>query len=110
MARARGHDVVYTPPHHSDLQPIELVWSKVKGDVGEQYTVDTSFDDVRTRLADTFDALPQAVIWNCVEHCDSLLREMYQLLLSNEDDDDPPADGSSSDEASEGSCSSDSES
>ncbi|ETV78313.1 hypothetical protein H257_07899 [Aphanomyces astaci] len=50
MARARGHDVVFTPPHHSDLQLIEMVWAKVKGDVGVQYTVDTTFADVRPRL------------------------------------------------------------
>uniref|UniRef100_K3WE35 Uncharacterized protein n=1 Tax=Globisporangium ultimum (strain ATCC 200006 / CBS 805.95 / DAOM BR144) TaxID=431595 RepID=K3WE35_GLOUD len=27
VARAEGHDVVYTPSHHSDLQPIEIVWA-----------------------------------------------------------------------------------
>ena len=25
MARNRGHTVQFTPPHHSDLQPIEIV-------------------------------------------------------------------------------------
>ncbi|RLO04912.1 hypothetical protein DYB28_015456, partial [Aphanomyces astaci] len=38
MAKRRGHCVVYTPPHHSDLQPIETVWAIVKGEVGRQYT------------------------------------------------------------------------
>ncbi|RHY72183.1 hypothetical protein DYB26_014629 [Aphanomyces astaci] len=50
MARARGHDVVFTPPHHSDLQPIEMMGSKVMCDVGVQNTVDTTFADVRSRL------------------------------------------------------------
>ncbi|RHY24522.1 hypothetical protein DYB32_008817 [Aphanomyces invadans] len=31
MAKRWGHTVIYTPPHHSDLQPIELVWAIVKG-------------------------------------------------------------------------------
>ena len=34
MAKAAGHDVVYTHPYHSDLQPIELVWTNIKGEVG----------------------------------------------------------------------------
>ncbi|RQM29316.1 hypothetical protein B5M09_013697 [Aphanomyces astaci] len=106
MARSRGQDVVSTPPHNSDLQPIEMVWSKVIGDVGVQYTVDTTFDDVQSRLAVAFDALPPAVIWNCVLHCDKLLQDMHQLLLRREENED---EGSSSDESSDGSSSSDSE-
>ncbi|RHX98166.1 hypothetical protein DYB25_009160 [Aphanomyces astaci] len=106
MAWSRGQDVVSTPPHNSDLQPIEMVWSKVKGDVGVQYTVDTTFDDVQSRLAVAFDALPPAVIWNCVLHCDKLLQDMHQLLLRREENED---EGASSDESSDGSSSSDSE-
>ncbi|KAG9415679.1 hypothetical protein AC1031_000063 [Aphanomyces cochlioides] len=34
LARSRGHDVVYTAPGYSELQPIEMVWAKMKGDVG----------------------------------------------------------------------------
>ncbi|ETV69156.1 hypothetical protein H257_15111 [Aphanomyces astaci] len=80
MARARGHDVVFTPTHHSDLQPIEMVWAKVKGDVGVQYTVDTTFADVRSRLDAAFVSLPSDVVWNCVRHCNKLLQETQPLL------------------------------
>ncbi|ETV88017.1 hypothetical protein H257_01402 [Aphanomyces astaci] len=106
MARARGHDVVFTPPHHSDLQPIEMVSAKVKGDVGVQYTVDTTFADVRSRLDAAFVSLPSDVVWNCVRHCNKLLQETYELLLAN---DDEVEDGMSSDDASEDSSDSDSD-
>ncbi|RHY67433.1 hypothetical protein DYB38_005635 [Aphanomyces astaci] len=106
MARARGHDVVFTPPHHSDLQRIEMVWAKVKGDVGVQYTVDTTFADVRSRLDAAFVSLPSDVVWNCVRHCNKLLQETYELLLAN---DDEVEDGMSSDDASEDSSDSDSD-
>eukprot|EP00957_Ditylum_brightwellii_P096270 7332515-Ditylum_brightwellii.AAC.1 len=33
LAEEAGHMVVWSPPHHSDLQPIELVWANVKGTV-----------------------------------------------------------------------------
>ena len=36
MAEALGHTAVWYPPHHSDLQPIELVWANIKGTVGQQ--------------------------------------------------------------------------
>ncbi|KAF0703885.1 hypothetical protein AaE_015209 [Aphanomyces astaci] len=87
MARSRGHDVVFTPPHHSDLQPIEMVWAKVKGDVGVLYTADTTFADVRSRLDVAFVQLPPAVIWNCVHHCEKLVKNLYELLLANDGED-----------------------
>jgi hypothetical protein len=33
LAEAGGHTVLFTPAYHSDLQPIELVWARVKGNV-----------------------------------------------------------------------------
>ncbi|RHY24173.1 hypothetical protein DYB32_008962 [Aphanomyces invadans] len=81
MARARRHAVVYTPPHHSDLQPIEMVWSKVKGDVGMKYTVDTTFADVRARLDVAFAELPSPLIWKCVQHCDNLVKNLHDVLI-----------------------------
>ena len=44
---AAGHDVLRLPPYHSHLNPIELVWAQVKGQVADE---NTSFklDDVKT--------------------------------------------------------------
>ncbi|RHY18959.1 hypothetical protein DYB32_010304 [Aphanomyces invadans] len=47
MAIDKGHQVVFTPPHHSDLQPIELVWANVKGHVGRRYTDATGLSDAK---------------------------------------------------------------
>ncbi|ETV96726.1 hypothetical protein H310_10043 [Aphanomyces invadans] len=46
MARKRGHTVVFTPSHHSALQPIELLWAIVEGEVGRRYDIETKFADV----------------------------------------------------------------
>ncbi|RHY18245.1 hypothetical protein DYB36_012825 [Aphanomyces astaci] len=101
MARARGHDVVFTPPHHSDLQPIEMVWAKVKSDVGVQYTVDTTFADVRSRLDVAFAQLPPVVIWNCIQHCEKLVTDLYDLLLANDGEDEGSTTTSSSSDTSD---------
>jgi transposase len=34
LAEEGGHTVLFTPTYHSDLQPIKLVWARVKGNVG----------------------------------------------------------------------------
>ena len=35
MARDRGHEVLFTTPYYSDLQPIDLVWAAIKGNMGK---------------------------------------------------------------------------
>ena len=42
LAEQKGHKVLWTPPYHSDLQPIELVWAVIKGNVGHQYSTETT--------------------------------------------------------------------
>lgn len=54
IAEEHGHKVVFTPPYHSDLQPIELYWAFIKGNVGRQYTAGTSLKDVVDRLRQEF--------------------------------------------------------
>ena len=54
LVEEQGHKVVWYPPHHSDLQPIQLVWDNVKGAVGIQYTTDKTFKDKKTRLIAAF--------------------------------------------------------
>lgn len=41
LAKAAGHDVVRIPPYHCELNPIELVWSQVKGYVAANNTTFT---------------------------------------------------------------------
>jgi hypothetical protein len=60
----RAKDLIY---HPSD-SPIELMWACVKGRVGRQYSVDTTFKDVRRRLEEAFDSLPADVIYKCIEN------------------------------------------
>jgi transposase len=35
IARRYGHTLLYTPPYHCELQPIEGVWAVVKGEVAK---------------------------------------------------------------------------
>ena len=42
LAEAEGHRFLFTPPCHSDFQTIELLWAKLKGNIGRQHTSTTT--------------------------------------------------------------------
>ena len=86
MAKDAGHEVLFTPPHHSDLQPIEMVWAKVKGDVGCQYTTDTTMKDVLRRLNTAFDNLQSHMVQKCIDNTNKQLLELYKEFSSADND------------------------
>lgn len=57
LDKEHGHRVIFTPPHYSDLQPIELLWARIKGAVSRQYTKSTTLEDVSNRLNHQFQLL-----------------------------------------------------
>jgi transposase len=84
MAEDEGHSIVFTPPYHSDLQPIELVWAITKGDVGRQYDINTTFSDVLVRLKKAFKDLSSDSINGCVRKTDSILNTLYDEIIEAE--------------------------
>ena len=57
LTKQQGHKVLYTPPYHYDLQPIEMVWSQIKGEVGRQYDLSTTMVIVKQQLESAFEHL-----------------------------------------------------
>jgi hypothetical protein len=55
LAEEQGHRVLFTPPYHSDIQPIELLWARIKGEVGRQYSNSSTLAQVYIRLVASFD-------------------------------------------------------
>ena len=35
VLRENGHEAIRLPPYHADLNPIEMIWSQLKGNVPE---------------------------------------------------------------------------
>ena len=54
LVEESGHTIVWSPPHHIYLQPIELVWENIKVTVGQHHTTGTKFKDVKTFLIASF--------------------------------------------------------
>ena len=119
LGKQHGHEVLYTPPYHCDLQPIEMVWSLVKGEVGRQYDIATSMQIVKQRLEAAFEHLnadTTGIIENLYTHVRKIEEEYMEADDDEEDDnreDDTASDSSDSDQEdtdtsqSESSCSSD---
>ena len=82
---------------YSELQPIEMVWSKVKGDVGRQYITTTTFKDVRARLDAAFASLAPSTISNTIAHSTYMLLDLRKDIQVADDAHDQ--DPSSSDES-----------
>ncbi|ETV77204.1 hypothetical protein H257_09091 [Aphanomyces astaci] len=84
--------VLFTPPHHWDLQPIEMVWTIAKGEVNE-------------RLEGVFVNLKPQSIKGCVRVAEEKLQKLHEHLVqidALESDDESSAErGNSSDEASD---------
>nr|CCA21786.1 predicted protein putative [Albugo laibachii Nc14] len=49
--------VVFIPPYHSYLQPIEIPWARVEGNVGRKHTAKTALNDVVASLPVEFEYL-----------------------------------------------------
>jgi hypothetical protein len=98
LAEEGGHTVLFTPAYHSDLQPIELVWVHVKGNVGWQYSNQTTLDMVYDRLMHEFNVLEDTghrSINSMIEKCAALALQ-FSGEIAQEDaiDNDDPDNGS----------------
>jgi transposase len=50
LAKKGNHTILFTPPYHSNLQPIELVWALVKGNVARLYSNGRTMDQLEAQL------------------------------------------------------------
>lgn len=105
LAEEFGHKVVFTPPHYSDLQPIELLWAYVKGRVGKEYSSSTTLQDVKCRLDKEFtemeDEYGQGLVGRLIGHVDKKIA-YFQAETELEDgqasnNEEPESDASDDD-------------
>ena len=86
LAEEAGHKVLFTPPYHSDLQPIELLWAKLKGNIGRKYSKDTTMTVLKQRLDEEFN---KSVTWHqSVEGFIAKAAEIGQRFLQDAEQED----------------------
>ncbi len=84
LAEKEGHQVIFTPPHNSDLQPIELVWRRIKRAFTRLYTNNTTLKDVKVRLHKQFEILEteegRDAISKICTHIDSIIDKLKKEI------------------------------
>ncbi|KAF4147519.1 putative DDE superfamily endonuclease domain-containing protein [Phytophthora infestans] len=94
VARAgeKGHEIIFTPPYHSDLQPIEIVWANVKGEVGRQYSTTTTFADIKPRLQRAFENVSPVAVQGCIDAANRQLTKLKKHLEAMDSCDESSCD------------------
>jgi len=81
-AESRGHRILWTPPRHSELQPIELYWAAVKGEVARQFTSSRSLPETKNQLLSALrnNGTPEKCA-SIIRHCNNTLKELIDKDL-----------------------------
>jgi adenylosuccinate synthase len=90
-AEEAGHTILFTPAYHSDLQLIELVWALVEGNVGLQYSNQTTLDMVYERLMHDFNQLEDSghrSINGMIEKCAALALQFHGKMDAEDEMED----------------------
>ncbi len=88
-AKNCGYEVLFTPSYHSDLQPIELLWVLIKGNIGRSYSAGTTLLDVQEKLESEFLFIDtekgRNFINNKIESVDKKIEEFRKDMIANEE-------------------------
>jgi hypothetical protein len=64
-----GHALIYTPPFCPEVQPIELLWAKVKRYVSDRATHNRSVAQARQQTEDGFEQVTRMFCNSIIKHC-----------------------------------------
>jgi hypothetical protein len=64
-----GHSLIYTPPFCPEVQPIELLWAKVKRYVADHATHNRSVTEARQQTEEGFEYITKMFCNSLVKHC-----------------------------------------
>lgn len=88
-ANQLGHKVVFTPPYHSDVQPIEKIWSIGKRRACSTYKKGRTMAELEEAVRREFLVnLTSETVQACISHADRVRKELGEL-----DSDDVGASG-----------------
>ncbi|EEY59561.1 uncharacterized protein PITG_12133 [Phytophthora infestans T30-4] len=91
IARPFGHLVYFTPPYHPELQPIELIWANIKGQIANNPA--SNMDELKNKINDGFASLTSSTWTKAYTHAQKYetrymeLADQYELVSEDEGDD-----------------------
>ncbi len=73
-----GHALIYTPPFCPEVQPIELLWAKVKRYVADRSTHNRSMTETRSQTEEGFEQITKMFCNSIVKHCHDWIDSFLQ--------------------------------
>ena len=70
MIAEMGHTSLRLPPYHADLNPIELIWAKIKNEVADKNTT-FKLKDIMPLVHQAIDSTDKAYWAKCVNHVET---------------------------------------
>ena len=83
-AEQAGHKILFTPPYHPELNPIEMAWSMVKRPIRERNKPDTNFICTEI-LPNSFPLVTPLVANKLCQHVDTVLAKFRDEMNNNID-------------------------
>lgn len=78
MAHKRGVTLLRLPPYHCELNPIELIWAQIKGEVANKNTT-FKLKEVKVLLNEAIDGVTADNWQKCIEHVIKQEQKMWDL-------------------------------
>lgn len=78
IAQKYGHEILRLPPYHCELNPIEMIWSQVKGEVARENRT-FKLNDVRGLLNKAIENVSPDNWRNCIQHVTKREEELWEL-------------------------------
>jgi transposase len=75
IMKPHGYRLVYTPPYESWLQPIELVWARVKHQVAKQSHSDRKWQETAEQTREALSGLSKELCASLITHTEKLMDE-----------------------------------
>jgi len=75
LMKEKGHELVYTPPYESWLQPIELVWAQVKLKVAQQARVGRKWQETAEQTRTALREMTPEACSDIIRHTENMMDE-----------------------------------
>lgn len=75
LMKEAKHELLYTPPYESWLQPIELVWARAKHAVARQANSDRKWQETQQQMIDALQGITPELCTSIISHTETLMDE-----------------------------------
>lgn len=85
VLKENGHQCLRLPAYHAELNPIELIWAKLKGDIARR-NLTFKLRDVEQLVVEAFLSISEGYWQSCCEHVKAVERGYWEREIAIEEE------------------------